>query len=553
MTFASLGADRSAVNSGGEALVTDTPSPGFENSSEGALDFLTSRETPSPLAINEVMSSNGHLLRQSDGKYYDWAELRNTGSEAVDLSGYTLSDDPDEPERFRFPALSLSPGETSVVILSGGAALNGSICADFSLNGTEDWLYLFAPDGAMVDYVRVANLPYRGSMGRVEGQNGFFYFTTPTPGAQNGYGERGVAAAPTADTAPGIYNGVESLTVALSGPGEIRYTTNGSIPTENSPLYEGPLTLTKTTALRARCFAAGTLPGETATLNYIINEQHTMPVVCFDLAPADFSYIYDGGMRGDEVYANMSFYDLDGGSFSLDCGLKLHGASSRHLFLKRSMKAEFRARYGGELSYDVFGDGEITTFDSLTLRGGTMENSYALIRDAVCTDVAESLTDHVLYLKIRYCVLYVNGSYWGIYAIREAYSEKYCADHLGVREEDIRISRAPVAYTVNTDLAEKIFDLDHRGAREPERYDEIAEWLDMDSLADWMILQAYFTNTDVPGNVRYIYSAGDGKWRYALFDLDNAIPPGILYSITPTSAASSPGRWCKIPFFATSC
>ena len=523
LQYAAIDADRSALNTGSEALVTDAPSPGFENTPEGALAFLSSRATPAPLAINEVMSSNGHLLRQSDGKYYDWAEFRNTGDAAISLSDYTLSDDPAQPERFRFPETVLAPGETFVVILSGGASLNNSVCTDFSLNGTEDWLYLFGPDGTVLDYLRVANLPYQGSIGRLDGQSGFFYFSTPTPGAQNSYGERGVTAAPTADLAPGIYDSVEKLTVALSGPGEIRYTTNGNIPTEASELYTGPLTLTKTTALRARCFAAGSLPGETATLNYIINEEHTLPVVCFDLAPNDFTYIYNGGMRGDEVHANVSFYDPDGGSFSKDCGLMLHGASSRHLFLKRSMKAVFRARYGGELDYDVFGDGEITTFDSITLRGGTMENSYALIRDAVCTDVAEALSDNVLYLKIRYCTLYVNGAYWGIYAIREAYSEKYCADHLDVRDEDIRISRAPVAYTANTDLADKIFDLDHRGAREPERYDEVAEWLDMDSLADWMILQAYFTNTDVPGNVRYIYSAGDGKWRYALFDLDNSM------------------------------
>ena len=213
-------------------------------------------------------------------------------------------------------------------------------------------------------------------------------------------------------------------------------------------------------------------------------------------------------------------FEPDGGSFSKDCGLRLHGASSRHYYSKKSLKAEFRSRYGGELEYDVFGDGELTTFDSITIRGGTMEYSYSLTRDAIATNVALSLTDNVLTLKIRYCILYVNGNYWGIYAIREAYSEKYCADHLGVREEDIRISRAPVTYTMASDLRAGIDDLDRHGAREDNRYDEIAQWLDMDSLVDWMIIQAYFTNTDIPGNVRYIYSAADGKWRYALFDLD---------------------------------
>ena len=43
-----------------------------------------------------------------------------------------------------------------------------------------------------------------------------------------------------------------------------------------------------------------------------------------------------------------------------------------------------------------------------------------------------------------YAALYVNGAYWGVYCIREDYSERYVADHLGVPEEDIYISHAPV-------------------------------------------------------------------------------------------------------------
>ena len=450
-------------------------------------------------------------------------ELRNNGDTALNLAGCALSDGPEKP-RFVLPNRVLAPGELCIVLLAGGEAPPTSLpCAPFALNAAEDWIYLFSPEGAILDYARVTGLPVRGSMGRVEGENGFFYFASPTPGEPNGTGTRRLTEPPVPDTAPGIYNGIETLTVALSGEGEIHYTLDGSVPTERSPLYEGPLELSKTTPLRARCFSPGTLPGGTATLNYIINENHTLPVVCFDLAPNDFNYIYDGSPRGDEVSANISLYELEGGGFSQDCGLTLHGASSRHLFVKRSMKALFRPRYAGNLEYDVFGDGELTTFDSITLRGGTMENSYGLVRDAICTQSAYELGANVLALKLRYCVLYVNGRYWGIYVIREAYSEKYVADHLGCTEEDVRISRAPAAYTPNRDLSDAIFDLERGGVRTPERYEAAGEWLDLDSLVDWMIIEAYFTNTDIPGNVRYIHNDADGKWHYALFDLDNAL------------------------------
>lgn len=38
---------------------------------------------------------------------------------------------------------------------------------------------------------------------------------------------------------------------------QIRYTTDGSVPTSNSTLYTGPLNFTKTTQLRAQAFVNG--------------------------------------------------------------------------------------------------------------------------------------------------------------------------------------------------------------------------------------------------------------------------------------------------------
>ena len=53
---------------------------------------------------------------------------------------------------------------------------------------------------------------------------------------------------------------IESLDVTIKSDRQnidIRYTTDGNIPTIESPLYHGPITLTKTTTLNARCFRAG--------------------------------------------------------------------------------------------------------------------------------------------------------------------------------------------------------------------------------------------------------------------------------------------------------
>ena len=71
-----------------------------------------------------------------------------------------------------------------------------------------------------------------------------------------------VPDAPTASHRGGAYAGTVSLTLDASG-NEIRYTINGTVPTENSLLYTGPITLTKGSHnLRAVAVKNGQLSAE---------------------------------------------------------------------------------------------------------------------------------------------------------------------------------------------------------------------------------------------------------------------------------------------------
>ena len=75
--------------------------------------------TAQPILINEFMASNDRTLADEDGDYPDWIELFNAGDEAVDLSGYSLTDDPEQPDRWSLPSLVLSPGKHLLIFASG--------------------------------------------------------------------------------------------------------------------------------------------------------------------------------------------------------------------------------------------------------------------------------------------------------------------------------------------------------------------------------------------------------------------------------------------------
>ena len=71
------------------------------------------------------------------------------------------------------------------------------------------------------------------------------------------------AAAPVFDPPGGTYTEPQMVTISCETPNtQIRYTTDGSIPTETSNLYSLPLEITTTTLIRAKAFF--TLPSDWA-------------------------------------------------------------------------------------------------------------------------------------------------------------------------------------------------------------------------------------------------------------------------------------------------
>ncbi len=96
------------------------------------------------------------------------------------------------------------------------------------------------------------------------------FFTTPTPGAVNDSGEPAPSLAPTISIGSQTFEG--SFQVEIDGPSndaEVYYTTNGSLPTLNSTLYAGPITITSTTQLRARAIEPGFSLSEAVSEVYI--------------------------------------------------------------------------------------------------------------------------------------------------------------------------------------------------------------------------------------------------------------------------------------------
>ncbi len=517
------------VRQTGESEISSSPSPGYPNTDEGYEAFCASRVSAGAISISEVMTSNFSYMAQRDGEYYDWVEIKNTSGSAVNLADYYMTDSLSIKNKFRLPAISLASGEYCVIICSGNTSLTSEkyTHANFTLSAEEDSLYIYDRNAQLVDYATLVNLTYGGSYGRMDGASGYFYFAKPTPGAVNGEGKRTITPTPFTKTSAGVYNDAESLTIELGGGDNIRYTTDGSLPSASSKQYTEPITITKTTVIRAACFSDSALTGETATFSYFLREGHTLPIVSLAADPDDLwsdeRGIYVEGNHSNyekdwERPANVSLFESDG-SFSIDCGLGLHGAGTRVTCPKKSFKLQFRGQYDGSLRYQVFDDSPISEFSTLILRGGE-DYSRTLFRDELSRTLADEGSEHLLTLNDKYCVLYINGDYFGIYAIREDYSRDYCADHMNVSPDSVTVVHGPVYKKVAPELYGLIDYARDKDMRIEDNYRYMESKINMDSLIDWYIYEAYCGNNDIPGNVRYVYSTEEGKWRMCFFDMD---------------------------------
>jgi hypothetical protein len=70
------------------------------------------------VVLNEVSPANVEALADSQGDSVDWIELFNADAHAVNLGGWTLTDDGDEPAMWAFPAIMLEPGAFLLVYAS---------------------------------------------------------------------------------------------------------------------------------------------------------------------------------------------------------------------------------------------------------------------------------------------------------------------------------------------------------------------------------------------------------------------------------------------------
>lgn len=514
------------------------------------------------LVINEVQSANSKTFADEDGDHSDWIEIYNAGTTAVNLNGYGLSDTTSTPLKWTFPSVTIQPGAYLLVFASDKNRKTGPyLHANFAIKQSGEPILISLPNGTLVDKMPATDIPQDMSYGRKpDGKSNWYYFATPTPKSANTTtGYDGVLPQPTFSKQRGFYNDDFNLTLSTTTPGaEIRYTTDGSLPTASSALYTSPIPIQATSwgagrefkanVIRAACYKSGYITINPVTNTYFVGpnaaSRYTLPIVSLTTDNANFfdnsigiyvsGYYNNYNQTGDawERPLHIEFFEPGSSTgFSVDGGVRINGGWTRNLAQKSLRLYADHQNGPGSFNYKVFPDSPITDYKRLILRNSGNDNqaasgAFTLIRDGFQQSLLKGLDVDIQ--NYRPALMFFNGEYWGIYSIAEREDKCYLENHFGTDPDNVDIL-AQIAFSgVEIQEGDTVaYDnllsfIRNNDLCNQSNYEYAKTKMDISDIAIHHLMNIYIANTDWPGNniVFWRPRTDTGKWRWAIHDTD---------------------------------
>ena len=541
---------------------------------------LSARLLQAQVLINEYSCSNKNTIQDNFAAYNDWIELYNAGGNAVNLAGYYISDNINKPFKDTLPAITLAPGGRQLLFCSGRRALSGGYYhTSFKLNQTAPERILLSDNtGVIIDSLPTGfTIPAQvnHSRGRTtDGAETWSLFTTPTPGNANSNALSDYVPKPLLSLQAGFYTGA-SLTISMScadPSAEIRFTTNGSTPTNTSPLYTSPLTIYSTTVIRARAFSSNpqTPPSFIEGNTYFLNVTHPMSVI--SVYGDQVATLFAGTQLNPETC--LEYFDKNGVFRTETYGTSNEHGNDSWAYGQRGIDFISRDYFGYNyaLTYPIFSRKTRPSFQRIILKaaandnypsgnGGT--NGPAHIRDAYVNTLSQRSSMAMDERTWEPCVLYVFGQgvsnpYWGVYDIREKADDSDFTDYYYKQDEQYSGAPNDVQFiktwggTWNeyggaqsaTDWNNLVTYATSNNLANQAAYNYVDSLFNVNSMIDYFVLNSYCVTSDwLNWNTAWWRGLNPNgnkkKWRYSLWDMDATFGHYINYTGVPTQAPTA--------------
>jgi len=473
------------------------------------------------LKLEEVVASNEVSLEDGYGDMPDWIEIRNPSGSAVPLLGYGLSDNMSKPFKWTFPDVTI-PAYGRLIVFASDKEQKidpaGFLHAKWKLSDEGESVKLTAPNGTVLDTVTFP--AQREDLAYSRNFEGTWGFADPTPQKLNlSTRYEGWLQDVSFSQKRGFCT--NAFTLAINNPNPdstLLVSTNG---TEPSLVYSGPIPIDNTRVVRARVIRPGYHSHRTETQTYVFIEALLSSSLMNAKTIKALDPLYTATIRqGLNDLPTISvalpevkddYYEREGSVEILwssddarspvqaNCGIEQFGGSYQE-FAKKSWRLNFRKIFGaGKLEAPLLngfdrGFSVRESFNKIELRSGSQD-----MVDRGFYMSARFVDDSMMHMGNlnphgRYVNLYLNGTYWGQYDLREALDDAFLANYLGGKQTDYLVVRGNdnTGDDFVTGTPDPISRYSWYNARAVgTNYHAVKTALDVQSLVDFMLLWNY--------------------------------------------------------------
>jgi len=460
---------------------------------------------------------------------------------------------------YNLPATGLVAGDNVLAVEVHQASADSS---DLSFDlGLEAWSHTGYAALDTVSYSeQVADVP----LGRDAANPAVWrQFAEATPGADNTAAVvddlRQPGHAVSFSLPGGLYSSAQTVSLAAPG-GVIHYTLDGQNPKSSSPVYSGPIQISATTVLRARCFEPGKAPGPIATATYFLGEtQGDVPIISVVADPETLfgkaigiyanqhesvtgAYGLRDVYKGKSAPGNVEFFGPAGtGSFSVGCGIRI-GGENNWVHPQKALNFAVSGKYGSDdITFDLFPGTQIPVHSAFTLRDGGDNWNKDMLRDCLFPKLAHGHMS-VDTADYRPSVVFINGAYYGLHDIRQRWDETWFAQTRHIPADRIdhllygHITSSST--TLGADKGDTADWLDLLRFLNTADLTLGANWayveskIDIDSFIDFVVAESYGNNTSWHHNREFWKEKSPGaKWRWFLTDMDRTFSTSTMTGV----------------------
>lgn len=509
--------------------------------------------TPGSVVINELQAANIDMFVDPSFNYGTWIELYNPTDLAVSLNGCYISDDPANLKKYplrQYGGAVPAHGFHTLWFDHYSKWAPSQIDAKLDYDGGT--IYLSDKSGELICIQEYPAAISRTSYARMtDGGSEWGVTASPTPGKSNA-GSRFATdrlEAPVVDKDACLFTSPFTVQVEIPAGTVLRYTTDGTTPTEQNGEVsaDGRFTVESTTIYRFRLFAEGSLPSTVVTRSYLYQDkEYTLPVVSVVTDPVnlydDSLGIYVKGVNGRpgngqsspcnwnmdwDRPVNFEYITLEGEMvINQEANMEMCGGWSR-AWTPHSFKIKANKIYEGlnYIPYPVFEEKAHLKHKTLQIRNGGNDTG-ARIKDAALQEVVRSSGLDVDGQACQPVVHFINGQYIGLLNAREPNNKHFVEANYGWDEEEIdQFEMSPdsgYCQKCGTDEAFLQWYTLSATAANAATYEEICNLVDIDEYINYMAVEMYLGGTDWPqNNVKGFRPRWEGgKFRFVLFDLD---------------------------------